>query len=106
MEQGSNIKAYAAYLEERTITSFELKIDYTRSDNRSTERINGLTWKAGLEEEVQRLQRQIKSLLDCKFYLDSIDNDITTEALRLLVKDLLRLFQVLNEGVIKILSKF
>ena len=86
-----------------------------------------------LLRETTTLQRQISTLLNCKagilhvlgfllgsyntgtkernrlcasqFYLDEVDNEITLEAFRLLVKELLRLFQVVNEGVINILGE-
>lgn len=39
-----------------------------------------------------------------QFYLDDMDDDVTMSALRLLVKDLLLLFQAVNEGVINVLG--
>ena len=40
-----------------------------------------------------------------KFYLDDLEDELTTTALRMLVKDLLILFQAGNEGVINVLGK-
>lgn len=39
-----------------------------------------------------------------QFSLDEIDNEITLQAFKLLVEDLLVLFQAVNEGVINILG--
>jgi hypothetical protein len=39
-----------------------------------------------------------------QFYLDDMDDDVTLTALRLLVKDLLLLFEAVNEGVINVLG--
>lgn len=39
-----------------------------------------------------------------QFYTDDIDDDVSMTALRLLVKDLLVLFQAVNEGVINVLG--
>jgi hypothetical protein len=103
MDQTKNIKAYAAYLEEKLAVYRELKVDYLRMETDQVERMRTLKWQDGLPQELTTMQRQIKVLLDCRFYLDSINNEITTEALRLLVKDLMRLFQLVNEGVINIL---
>ena len=40
-----------------------------------------------------------------QFYLDDLDDQLTTAALRMVVKDLLILFQAVNEGVINVLGK-
>jgi hypothetical protein len=39
-----------------------------------------------------------------QFYLDDLEDELTTTALRMLVKDLLILFQAGNEGVINVLG--
>ena len=39
-----------------------------------------------------------------QFYLDDLDDELTITALRMLVKDLLILFQAGNEGVINVLG--
>lgn len=39
-----------------------------------------------------------------QFYLDDLEDDLTITALRMLVKDLLILFQAGNEGVINVLG--
>jgi len=47
---------------------------------------------------------QLNSIALIKFYLGDISNDITMTAFRLLVSDLLALFQPLNEGVMNVLG--
>lgn len=43
-------------------------------------------------------------MADVKFFLGDLSNDITLTAFRLLVSDLLALFQPLNEGVMNVLG--
>jgi phosphatidylinositol-binding clathrin assembly protein len=40
-----------------------------------------------------------------QFYLDDLEDELIITALRMLVKDLLVLFQAVNEGVINVLGK-
>ena len=40
-----------------------------------------------------------------QFYMDDLEDELTTAALRMLVKDLLILFQAVNEGIINTLGK-
>jgi hypothetical protein len=40
-----------------------------------------------------------------QFYLDDLEDELTITALRMLVKDLLTLFQACNEGVINVLGQ-
>ena len=40
-----------------------------------------------------------------QLYLDNLEDELTTTALQMLVKDLLILFQAGNEGVINVLGK-
>lgn len=44
--------------------------------------------------------------LPIQFYLDDLEDELTITALRMLVKDLLILFQAGNEGVINVLGPF
>lgn len=41
-----------------------------------------------------------------QFYLDDLEDELTITALRMLTKDLLILFQALNEGVINVLGMY
>ena len=44
------------------------------------------------------------SLIPMQFYLDGLEDELNITALRMLVKDLLILFQACNEGVINVLG--
>ena len=44
-------------------------------------------------------------LTSLQFYLDNLDDELNIMALRMLVKDLLILFQACNEGVINVLGE-
>jgi hypothetical protein len=106
MEQSKNIKMYAAYLEERVAVFREVKGDFLRLEDNQSSRLKAQSWKEGLFNDVSCLQRQLKTLLECRFYLDSLDNDVIMEAYRLILKDLVRLVRVINEGASRILRKF
>ncbi|KAL1918402.1 uncharacterized protein VTP21DRAFT_3062 [Calcarisporiella thermophila] len=106
-EQAKNIHAYAAYLEEKTATFADLKVDIIRTRTRgSSSTLRKVPLSEGLLTKVRVLQRQLNSLLSCKFFIDDVDNVITLEAFRLLIHDLLSLFQVVNEGIINMLEHY
>ncbi|OZJ03353.1 hypothetical protein BZG36_02991 [Bifiguratus adelaidae] len=106
-DQTKNLQDYAAYLEEKVMVYKDLKYDFVKKTTSSeTGRLRRLTVSDGLLNNVTILQRQIAALLKCKFYIDQVDNEITMEALRLLVREILRLFQAVNEGVINILEHY
>ncbi|KAG9013744.1 hypothetical protein FRB90_005749 [Tulasnella sp. 427] len=65
-----------------------------------------MTVEKGLLRETKTVQRTIDMLLQCKFYLDNLEDELTITALRILVKDLLILFQAVNEGVINLLENY
>ncbi|KAG9001497.1 hypothetical protein FRB94_006561 [Tulasnella sp. JGI-2019a] len=65
-----------------------------------------MTVEKGLLRETKIVQKMIDSLLACKFYLDDLEDELTITALRILVKDLLVLFQACNEGVINLLENY
>ncbi|KAJ3046681.1 hypothetical protein HK097_000639, partial [Rhizophlyctis rosea] len=104
--QAKNIRAYAMYLEEKVITYREIKYDFVRSKPDMIQRFRTLPVERGLLHEVDLLQRQINALLGCSFYLDEIDNAVTLQAFRLLIGDMMALFHLLNEGVIRILGEY
>lgn len=80
-----------------------------------------MTVEKGLLRETKAVHRMIDALVECRvrlqygqfscvltllfqFYLDDLEDELTTTALRMLVKDLLILFQAGNEGVINVLG--
>ncbi|KAG8808351.1 hypothetical protein FRC18_005075 [Serendipita sp. 400] len=128
-----NISSYAGYLEARIRVYRDLRHDVIRVQNETNreERISGgdssretngggvsrsktvnarklrhLTVEKGLLRETKGVQLQIHALLQCKFFMDSLEDELNLTTLRLLVKDLLILFQAGNEGVINVLEQY
>ncbi|KAH7905728.1 ANTH domain-containing protein [Hygrophoropsis aurantiaca] len=64
-----------------------------------------MTVEKGLLRETKTVQKMIDTLVECRFYLDDLEDELTITALRMLVKDLLILFQAGNEGVINVLGE-
>ena len=107
------IVKYAKYLHTRVKQYESTGIDYVRDEraNNSTGQDGGrladtLTIEKGLLRECESVQRQIDALLKNNFMENEINNDIVLTAFRMLVNDLLALFQELNEGVINILEHY
>lgn len=65
-----------------------------------------MTVEKGLLRETKAVHRMIDTLVECRFYLDDLEDELTITALRMLVKDLLILFQAGNEGVINVLEHY
>ncbi|KAH7885870.1 ANTH domain-containing protein [Phlebopus sp. FC_14] len=65
-----------------------------------------MTVEKGLLRETKVVQKMIDSLVECRFYLDDLEDELTITALRMLVRDLLSLFQAGNEGVINVLEHY
>ncbi|KAG6374848.1 hypothetical protein JVT61DRAFT_4233 [Boletus reticuloceps] len=65
-----------------------------------------MTVEKGLLRETKMVQKMIDSLVECRFYLDDLEDELTITALRMLVKDILILFQAGNEGVINVLEHY
>jgi phosphatidylinositol-binding clathrin assembly protein len=104
MDQTKNIRLYGSYLEERIVSYRDIAMDMIREEDIYNNRIKDMKWKSGLEKEIKVIQRIIKALLECRFFTDSINNDITTECFRLLVRDLMRIFSIMNLAVMVMLS--
>lgn len=100
--QGRNIRHYAAYLTERSKAYRDTKVDWVRTKET---RLEKLSVEKGLLRETEVIQRQLAALLKCDV-LDEPENEITITVFRLLVLDLLQLFQVLNQAMINILGHF
>ncbi|EGN96722.1 hypothetical protein SERLA73DRAFT_75595 [Serpula lacrymans var. lacrymans S7.3] len=65
-----------------------------------------MTVEKGLLRETKVVQKMIDAVVECRFYLDDLEDELTITALRMLVKDLLILFQAGNEGVINVLEHY
>ncbi|SAL96063.1 hypothetical protein [Absidia glauca] len=102
-----NIYLYTAYLQQKVEAYRELRVDYIKNTMASkVGRLRRLSIKDGLLKETMVLQKQVSALLKCKFVLDDVDNTISLFAFRLVVEDLLILFQAVNEGVVNILEHY
>ncbi|KAJ7742848.1 ANTH domain-containing protein [Mycena metata] len=127
-----NLQHYAAYMDARIQAYRDLKHDAVRvqsdsnRDARTTAAVNGgsngaplqrsktlagrklrsMTVEKGLLRETRAVHRMLDTLVACRFYLDDLEDPLTLTALRMLVKDLLILFQAGNEGVINLLEHY
>lgn len=101
--EGRDIRHYANYLSERARAYRETKIDWVRD---KSNRLDSLSVDKGLLRQTGIVQRQLAALLKCDMMETEPENDITICIFRLLVADLLKLFQALNQGMINILGHF
>ncbi|KAJ9133002.1 ANTH-domain-containing protein [Pleurostoma richardsiae] len=101
--QGRNIRHYANYLSERARAYRDTKCDWVRAKE---SRLEKLSVEKGLLRETEVVQHQLTALLKCDVLENEPENEITITAFRLLVLDLLALFQVLNQAMINILGHF
>ncbi|KAL2022740.1 hypothetical protein VTK56DRAFT_4556 [Thermocarpiscus australiensis] len=101
--QGRNIRHYSNYLSERARAYRETKIDWVRSKDA---RLEKLPVEKGLLRETEIVQHQLTALLKCDVMETEPENEITITVFRLLVLDLLALFQALNQALINILGHF
>ncbi|KAI9168156.1 hypothetical protein H9P43_007528 [Blastocladiella emersonii ATCC 22665] len=125
IEQSKNISRYAAYLEEKVHVYREQKRDYCRPASptkQSADSYGSINRDAHLPTDVARAMRtapvndalikelaavlrQFQVLLRAHFAASEIDNEVTLAAFKLLLRDLMRLYHILNEGVINILQR-
>ncbi|KAI0339459.1 ANTH-domain-containing protein [Trametopsis cervina] len=77
-----------------------------RSKTIAGRKLRVMTVEKGLLRETRIVQKQIDALVETRFYLDDLEDELNTCALRMLVKDLLILFQACNEGVINVLEHY
>ncbi|KAI9206714.1 uncharacterized protein BJ171DRAFT_17831 [Polychytrium aggregatum] len=106
IQQTENIRNYATYLQDKVFVFREIKDDFVKSKNDIVIKLRSMTAETGLLVQVSLLQRQVSALLGCSFYAEEIDNVVTLQAFRMLVGDMMALFHLLNEGVIRILGIF
>lgn len=102
----ARFKCFAALKHDPIRTRSEAPASLRNSSRNGANRLRTLTVEKGLLREVGTLQKLMDALVDCKFYLEDTDDDLVMSALRLLVKDLLVLFQAVNEGVINVLEHY
>lgn len=68
-------------------------------------RLEKLSVDKGLLRETETVQHQLTALLKCDVMENEPENEITITVFRLLVLDLLSLFQALNQALINILGE-
>ncbi|WVR09685.1 hypothetical protein IAU60_006760 [Kwoniella sp. DSM 27419] len=114
----ASMSAYARYLDSRIKCYKEIRHDLVRVQAESNRRSDGqgaaskarrlrnLPVDRGLLREVKQVQSILDVLIQCKFYDDDLRDENTVLAFRMLVKDLLVLFQAGNEGVCNILEHY
>ncbi|KDR80609.1 hypothetical protein GALMADRAFT_60535 [Galerina marginata CBS 339.88] len=78
----------------------------TRSKTIMGRKLRSMAVEKGLLRETKAVHNVIDALVECRFYLDDLEDELTITALRMLVKDLLILFQAGNEGVINVLEHY
>ncbi|KAG4306184.1 hypothetical protein PORY_000172 [Pneumocystis oryctolagi] len=107
-QQSKNIQNYSLYLQQKIQSFKDTQVDYVyvKGNKTSEGRLRRLTVEKGLLREVGIVQREIDALLRCRLLEEGLTNDITIVAFRLLISDLLSLFQVINEGVINVLEHY
>ncbi|KAM0568581.1 hypothetical protein ACHAP9_005291, partial [Verticillium nonalfalfae] len=98
IREGSPDATLAYLSEHRNLLSITTITDETRLEK--------MTVDKGLLRETESLQRQVSALLKCDIVEDQSSFEVTTTAFRLLVLDLLALFQSLNQAMINILGCF
>jgi len=105
---------------------FQSSSDSSRRKTIMGRKLRVMTVEKGLLRETKVVQKMMDSLIECKvsfniclswrsspcnscsftqFYLDDLEDQLSLTALRMLVKDLLILFQAVNEGVINVLGE-
>ncbi|KAI0769149.1 ANTH domain-containing protein [Trametes elegans] len=77
-----------------------------RSKTMAGRKLRVMTVEKGLLRETKIVQKMVDALVECRFYLDDLEDELNVTALRMLVKDLLILFQACNEGVINVLEHY
>ncbi len=99
---------YAKYLAVKSKQYGNVGIDYVKDEQTKNDggRLRNLSIDKGLLREVESVEKQIRALVNCKFSEADINNDVVLTCFRMLVNDLLRLYQSLNEGVINILEHY
>lgn len=97
---GDNNNDYGRYLKERVLKYHQTRIDYVRDKTR----LRKLTVETGLITECMNVMDIIDRLLRNSF--SDIENDIILTSYRYLIRDLLTLYQSLNEGLITILGNY
>ena len=101
--QGLNISRYSEFLLCLSEAFTCSHCYYVRSGEG---RMKRLTVDKGLLRETELIQDQIRALVKCDLLSNDVENEISLTAFRLLTRDLLDLYNVENEAVMKVLSHY
>ncbi|KAJ2715004.1 hypothetical protein H4R19_001441 [Coemansia spiralis] len=107
-EQSKNVRTYAAYLSDKVLAYKAIRIDHVtqRQPAGSQIFIKQPTDIKFMLLEVSTVQKQLHSVLKNRFDSDTLDNEATFSAFRYCLRDMLKLFQVMNFGVMKMLKTY
>ncbi|KAJ9060705.1 hypothetical protein DSO57_1028084 [Entomophthora muscae] len=106
MLQAKNIKAYAGYLENK-VQVYQVKgVDFAESRSGRGLRLMNDSVKGGLIENISLIQDHLEVLLNTKYLESDIDNHVTLYSFKMLIRDLLKIFQCVNQGIISILKVY
>ncbi|PWN46422.1 ANTH-domain-containing protein, partial [Ceraceosorus guamensis] len=111
-----SLPSYSLYLDSRVSYYREMHHDVIRSSDAARtnggdgggagHRLRRLTVDRGLLREVANAQKVCSRLLDCSFFFDDLNDDMSITALRMALKDLFALYTAINEGMINILEHY
>ncbi|KAJ2081049.1 hypothetical protein H4R24_002620 [Coemansia sp. RSA 988] len=107
-EQSKNVRTYAAYLNDKVLAYKAIRIDHVTQRNPNGSQIF-IKYPADIKFmllEVSTVQKQLHSVLKNRFDSDTLDNETTFSAFRYCLRDMLKLFQVMNFGVMKMLKVY
>lgn len=97
---------YANYLDYRILGFRELGYDPIATVSSRGVRLRHLPVEKGLLRETSVVQKVTRAVLECAFFAEDRQDDLTLGALHMVLKDLLVLFMIVNEGVINILGHY
>ncbi|KAJ1920836.1 hypothetical protein H4219_001073 [Mycoemilia scoparia] len=108
IEQTKNIRLYANYLCDRMLAYKSTRLDYMSKRITTGSQIYAVkvTDTKFLLLEVSTVQKLLHSLFKSRFDTDTLDNETTFSGFRYMLRDSLKLFQVMNEGVMKMLRVY
>ncbi|KAJ2560009.1 hypothetical protein EV175_000010 [Coemansia sp. RSA 1933] len=107
-EQSKNVRTYAAYLGDKVLAFKAIRIDHVSQKNPEGSQIY-IKHPGDIKFlllEVSTVQKQLHSVLKNRFDSDTLDNETTFSAFRYCLRDMLKLFQVMNQGVMKMLKVY
>lgn len=109
-EQSKNVRTYASYLYDKVLAYKAIRVDHIvqqKSPSGGSQiYIKTPTDIKLMLLEVSTVQKQLHSVLKNGFPSDTLNNETTFSAYRYCLRDMLKLFQVMNLGVMKMLKVY